>query len=123
MSKGFEGLEAQQILEKNENSISLLFTIAESSPYFDGHFPGFPILPAVAQLDIVINFARCYFNTASALSKIKKIKFVKTINPSVTLLLKIELKENVITFKIAAPDESEMYSGGTIILTSPMESV
>ena len=57
MNKGFGNIKADKIIEKNENSVSLIFTIPKDSLYFDGHFPDYPILPAVAQIDIVVNFA------------------------------------------------------------------
>ena len=123
MNKGFENLMAEKILEKEDNSISLVFTIPETSPYFDGHFPDYPVLPAVAQADIVINFADRYFNTGVALSKIKRMKFNKIISPSLTLLLKIEIKNDTLSFKINSEDESENYSGGTLILASHEEKI
>lgn len=117
MSKGFNNLKEDKILEKNENNISLIFTIPQDSPYFDGHFPGYPILPAVGQVDIVVNFASRHFGTGIAISQIKRTKFTKTITPNLTLLLKINIKDDVLSFKITAQDESDIYSSGFIHLT------
>ena len=122
MSKAFDNLEALEILEKNENSIKLAFLIPQTNPYFDGHFPGYPILPAVAQVDIVINFAVKHFGTSLAVSQIKRTKFTKIITPSLSLLLVIEKNNDALNFKYTSPDGNEMYSGGTIYPASSKEN-
>jgi 3-hydroxymyristoyl/3-hydroxydecanoyl-(acyl carrier protein) dehydratase len=123
MNKGFGNLKEDEIIEKNENSVSILFTIPKESLYFDGHFPDYPILPAVAQIDIVVNFAAIHFGTGMAVSQIKRTKFTKIISPSLSLLLKIEKKDSSLDFKLTTPDKSEIYSSGMIILMPPLESM
>ena len=51
------GVENEKIVEKTENAIALEFIIPESSDFFDGHFPEFKLLPAVAQFEIVTRFS------------------------------------------------------------------
>jgi len=123
MSRGFGNLEADEIIEKNDNALSLIFTISEESQYFDGHFPGYPILPAVAQIDIVINFASRYFGTGFIISQIKRTKFTKIITPSLILLLKIKKNKNMLNFEITTADGSETYSSGTIVQPSEAEDI
>ena len=79
-----------QIIEKNENSVVLEFSIPGSSDYFDGHFPGYPILPAVAQIDLIMRCASQHLGTGMGISEIKRIKFTNLILPNVPLLLKLE---------------------------------
>jgi len=122
MNKGFGDIKADKIIEKNENSVSLIFTIPKDSLYFDGHFPDYPILPAVAQIDIVVNFASENFGTDIIISQIKRTKFLKVITPSLSLLLKLEKKETSLNFKMTAPDSSEVYSSGSIILAAKTEN-
>jgi len=116
MNKGFGNIKADKIIEKNENTVNLIFTIPQDSLYFDGHFPDYPILPAVAQIDIVMNFASKYLGISIAVLQIKRAKFLKIITPALTLLLKLEKKDNTLNFKIISPDESDVYSSGSIIL-------
>jgi len=122
MNKGFGNIKADKIIEKNENSVSLIFTIPKDSLYFDGHFPDYPILPAVAQIDIVVNFASQNFGTDIIISQIKRTKFLKVITPSLSLLLKLEKKDASLNFKMTDPDSSEVYSSGSIILTAKTEN-
>jgi len=122
MNKGFGNIKADKIIEKNETSVSLIFTVPKDSLYFDGHFPDYPILPAVAQIDIVVNFASESFGTDIIISQIKRTKFSKIITPSLSLLLKLELKGSALNFKITSPDSSEVYSSGSIILALKEEN-
>jgi len=115
-SAGFNALVGmEKIIEKTENSVSLEFSIPGTSPYFDGHFPGFPILPAVAQTELIIRFAERYLGTAVSPTEIKRVKFTNFIRPDTPLLLKITKKENAISFSIISPDNENVYSTGTVI--------
>jgi len=115
MSKSFEKLNALNIIEKTDNSVSLLFSVPKENAYFDGHFPGYPILPAVAQMELVVRFADRFFETGIAVSQIKRMKFSKIINPESLLLLKIDIKTNLVNYVITTPEGNETYSNGSII--------
>jgi uncharacterized membrane protein/3-hydroxymyristoyl/3-hydroxydecanoyl-(acyl carrier protein) dehydratase len=112
---GFDSLDNVTVIEKTENSVSLEFSIPDSNPYFDGHFPGFPILPAVAQMELVLRFASRYLGTGVALSEIRRIKFTNLIRPCASILLKLIKKENTVSFTICSPGGETAYSMGTVI--------
>jgi len=90
MTVGFNGLENETVLDKTANSVSLTFNIPDTNKYFNGHFPGYPILPAVAQMEIVVRFAKKYLGTTISVSQIKRMKFNTIISPLVTVMLKLE---------------------------------
>jgi len=115
-SEGFSGLDTEKIIEKTENSVSLEFSIPGTSPYFDGHFPEFPILPAVAQAELIIRFAARYLGTGIAPLEIRRVKFTNFIRPAAPLLLKLEKKEKTISFNLSSPENKMIYSTGTVIL-------
>jgi acyl-coenzyme A synthetase/AMP-(fatty) acid ligase/3-hydroxymyristoyl/3-hydroxydecanoyl-(acyl carrier protein) dehydratase len=116
LSAGFGGLDREKIIEKTENSVSLEFFIPDISPYFDGHFPGFPILPAVAQAELVLRFAARHLGTGIDPAEIRRVKFTNFIRPFTPLLLKLVKKENSIFFTIISPENETVYSTGTVIL-------
>lgn len=60
-----------------------------TSPYFDGHFPSFPLLPGVVQIGRAVNEARKAFGINTPLKTVKKVKFTKPIRPGddVTLIM------------------------------------
>ena len=105
----------EKCLEKTETSVILEFSVPKTSDYFNGHFPGFPILPAVAQVDIVMRYVSEFFKIGVGLSEIKRIKFSSLIRPDMTLVLNLEKKENVISFKMNSPDGKTVYSAGSLI--------
>jgi len=115
LSAGFRALGKEKVIEKTENFVSIEFSIPAASPYFDGHFPGFPILPAVAQAELLIRFAARYFGTAVSPLEIKRVKFTDFIRPDAPLLLKLTKKENAVSFNISSPENENVYSTGTII--------
>jgi len=114
-SEGFGALDREKIIEKTENSVSLEFVIPDNSPYFDGHFPEFHLLPAVAQAELVIRFAARHLGTDIEISEIKRVKFTNFIRPGMTLLLKLTKNEKNISFNLSSPGGETVYSLGTII--------
>ncbi|MDR0463915.1 MAG: glycosyltransferase [Treponema sp.] len=122
MTSGFNSVSAETVIEKKENTVSLSFSVPKNSPYFDGHFPGMPVLPAVAQTELVLRFCARYLGTGIAVSQIKRLKFVTRILPSVPLLLKAELNDNILTYNITSPDGGILYSTGIYVLTQERNS-
>jgi acyl-coenzyme A synthetase/AMP-(fatty) acid ligase/uncharacterized membrane protein/3-hydroxymyristoyl/3-hydroxydecanoyl-(acyl carrier protein) dehydratase len=115
-SEGFGGVNKEKIIEKTENSVSLEFSISDTNPYFDGHFPGFSILPAVAQMELILRFAAQYLGTGIDPVEIKRVKFTNFIRPFTPLLLKLVKKEKTISFNISSSENETVYSTGTVIL-------
>ena len=113
---GFDSLGAETVIEQTENSISLEIYIPETCLYFDGHFPGFPIMPAVAQMEMVIRFASRYLGTGVALSAIRRIKFTNLVRPNMPLLVKLAKKDHTLTFTICSAKGEITYSSGTVVL-------
>jgi acyl-coenzyme A synthetase/AMP-(fatty) acid ligase/uncharacterized membrane protein/3-hydroxymyristoyl/3-hydroxydecanoyl-(acyl carrier protein) dehydratase len=114
-SAGFGQLDGEKIIEKTENSVSLEFFLPGTSFYFDGHFPGFPILPAVAQTELVLRFAARHLGTGIDPAEIKRVKFTNFIRPDARLLLKLTKNEKTISFHLSSPEGETVYSSGTII--------
>jgi 3-hydroxymyristoyl/3-hydroxydecanoyl-(acyl carrier protein) dehydratase len=112
--QGFASLEGVEVVEQKENSVEIGFSIPETSPYFDGHFTGFSLLPAVAQAELVIRFASEYLGTGIDAAEMKRVKFTKFIRPNTPLLMRLEKNEKSVGFKIFAPGEESVYSSGTI---------
>ena len=109
------GIENEKILSQAENKIELEFVIPESSDFFDGHFPEFKLLPAVAQFEIITRFSRKYFGTQRYIPNIKRIKFSAPIRPDSRIHLSLEHKveKGSVGFVMADADTPErVYSSG-----------
>ncbi|MDR2842038.1 MAG: hypothetical protein LBV52_02430 [Spirochaetaceae bacterium] len=107
-----------KIVTQNEDSILLDFAVPSASPYFDGHFPQFKILPAVAQFELVMRLADRHFHCGIAPKKIKRMKFSGMISPDIPLRMELAYSkaDSQIKFKISSPDGSKTYSCGGVQL-------
>lgn len=116
MTQNLHGIVDEKIVEKKENSVSLEFSIPESSDFFDGHFPEFKLLPAVAQFEVVTRFSRKYFNTQRYVPAIKRIKFSNPIRPDTNVHLDLEyrVEKSSVSFSMQDADiEDKVYSSGS----------
>ena len=67
------------------------FGFDATEPFFDGHFPGQPILPGVFQLEMVRSAAEWMLNRSLAISTVRKAKFHRPIRPGDTVRLQVKL--------------------------------
>ena len=88
--------------------------IKADSEFFDGHFPSFPLMPAVAQLDLVAHVALVQFSVPVRIKKIKRIKFNEKILPGTLVFLKLAMDESneKISFEMKSCDGKILYSSG-----------
>ncbi|GHV76898.1 AMP-binding protein [Spirochaetia bacterium] len=116
--RGRHGIPAETVLEKTDVSAIIEIFVPPLSDYFDGHFPQFPVMPAVAQLGEVIRLAARYLGRGVNVARIKRIKFSALIRPGTRL--RIELQHNaetgMLSFKITGPGGEPAYSSGSVIL-------
>ncbi len=121
MTQNLHGIVDEKIVGKKENSVSLEFSIPESSDFFDGHFPEFKLLPAVAQFEVVTRFSRKYFNTQRYVPAIKRIKFSNPIRPDTNVHLDLEYRaeKSSVSFSMQDADiEGKVYSSGSFSVIS-----
>lgn len=81
--------------------------------YFDGHFPGFPILPGVVQIDWAVRFARRHFHWNGAFSAMENVKFLAIVLPEAKLTLELAFSGQRLTFNYSTPERK--YSSGRIV--------
>ncbi|MDR3212885.1 MAG: AMP-binding protein [Azoarcus sp.] len=60
--------------------------------WFEGHFPGFPLLPGVVQIDWAAHFARLYFGFDAMAAGVSGLKFQGMIRPGDAPQLELVLK-------------------------------
>lgn len=114
-------IKDEQIISKEEGKVVLEFVIPASSDFFDGHFPEYKLLPAVAQFEVVTRFSRKYFGTQRWVPSIKRIKFSAPIRPDTKIHLELTYKveKQSVTFNLSdANVEGKVYSSGTFNVLS-----
>lgn len=78
-----------RVTRRTDDVFEAQVTFDPAAPYFQGHFPGAPILPGVAQLGFAERCAEALRGRAGALRQVKKMKFVHIIEPDVEVTLRI----------------------------------
>lgn len=114
-------IKDEQIISREEGKVVLEFVIPASSDFFDGHFPEYKLLPAVAQFEVVTRFSRKYFGTQRWVPSIKRIKFSAPIRPDTKIHLELTYKaeKQSVTFNLSdANVEGKVYSSGTFNVLS-----
>ena len=114
-----KGISPETIVEQSENKIVVDVSFSADCDYFDGHFPQFKLLPAVAEFTIVSGFAKKYLGASSFVSKIQRMKFSSPLLPDTTarFTLKSDIAEDgrkKISFEITdSSDERKKISSGS----------
>ncbi len=96
-------IKNEEVISKEENAVVLEFVIPATCDFFDGHFPQYKLLPAVAQFEIITRFSRKYFGTQRYVPNIKRIKFSAPIKPDTKIHLELTYKKEKgsVTFNMA----------------------
>ncbi|MCP4936764.1 MAG: hypothetical protein GY927_21815, partial [bacterium] len=84
-------------LSPSGDSISATCRIDQDEPFFEGHFPGQPIMPAVAQIQMIEALLRAHTGWNNDIRGGKSIKFLQRILPgdAVELQLTLDDEENI----------------------------
>ena len=78
------------------------------SPWFSGHFEGNPILPGIAQLEMVLDTIQAFGHTPFRVSGIHKVRFKQMIRPDDTLKIHVRLKDRspaLYSFRVMVTDQ------------------
>lgn len=76
----------------SEDSLVAVLSFPPEGVWFSGHFPGFPVLPGVAQLFFVRRFARRVFPDFPDAGAYRRIKFRRLVRPGEQVRLEVARK-------------------------------
>ena len=116
MEKDLHGIIVEQEILKEDQHVILKLNITEESDFFDGHFPQFKLLPAVAQFEVITRLSGVYFGTKRIVPDIRRIKFSSPILPGAEVLLDIKFNAERSTVTYTMSDftlQKLVYSTGT----------
>lgn len=86
------GIEASiKDIENPPTRFEAKLTIPSSLKYFEGHFPGNPVLPAFASIEISLALGRDLKLLPEKVKKISNAKFLAVVKPQdrITVLVKV----------------------------------
>lgn len=96
-----------------EDSLSAAMTFPGKSRFFSGHFPGFPVLPGVAQLFMIRRFARRAFPDFPEAAIYRRIKFRRLVCPDERVVLEMSRKKGG-AFAFTMSVDGEVASCGSV---------
>ena len=103
-----------KLIEKSVDSVKLELEFSKEYPYFEGHFEGFPILPALLQVHHAIEWSREYFVNIKNPSTINSIKFNRPITPSMKVNLNLNFDEVKKQIRFSYTLDEDLLSGGAM---------
>ena len=95
-----------------------LMTVPEDLPCLEGHFPGVPVVPGVAQLGWVLDAARDVLGAPPTVEVIETLKFKRLLRPADVFRLGVELAPDrrALTFRLW--DDGGVISSGRLRLAT-----
>lgn len=118
-----------ELLSCEQESASVLvftFFIPSNLYYFDGHFPGRPVLPGVVQTHWAIHYARAHWGQIGEFAGLEVIKFQQVIIANQRLTLRLEYQANTTDpkrklyfsyFSHSTQNQQAAHSSGRILFT------
>lgn len=79
-----------ELLHQTAQQVQLRLLISADILYFDGHFPGAPVLAGVTQLHWAVHYCKHYFPALAEVTSVEVLKFQRMIKPGDQLTLQLE---------------------------------
>ena len=106
-------------LEKSDSpsshEILMYVKVLPDSPWFSGHFPGDPILPGIAQLEMVLDGIKRLSQKNITITLCKKVRFKHFIRPNDRITVRVSLREGeVLSYSFRITVDKEMACNGIL---------
>lgn len=98
------------------NKASLTLQVDADITDFEGHFPGYPLLPGVTQIDWAIFYGKKLLNTGTRFAGMEVIKFQEPILPNSIILLTLTWDADKQKLHFSYSSETSQHSSGRIKL-------
>lgn len=88
--------------------------IPADHPCFEGHFPGHPVFPAVAQIDLLQKVISQKLGQEVIVTEVRKAKFLSPILPDMSLHVSCQIQKDFVAWRISS-NEKVCSSGNLLI--------
>src|SRR6267378_5466851 len=95
---------------REANRVELSLHVPADLVYFEGHFPGLPILPGVVQIDWSIRLARARLPVRGGFVAAEQLKFLSIVRPAAHLTLTLELNAEKTRMNFSYAGKDRKYS-------------
>ena len=79
-------------MDKSEDQVHYSIQIDKSHSIFKGHFPGNPVTPGVAQLEIIKELTADVIGQNCRLKELANCKFLKVMNPEIDAKVEVVIR-------------------------------
>jgi 3-hydroxyacyl-[acyl-carrier-protein] dehydratase len=108
-------ITSADILSSNEMVMEA--EVSPDSPWFSGHFPGEPILPGVAQLEMALDAIKRLNRKSLRISGLKRVRFKQVIRPDEKLRITVAPhKKDVLSYLFRIMVNGELVSNGILMV-------
>jgi 3-hydroxymyristoyl/3-hydroxydecanoyl-(acyl carrier protein) dehydratase len=105
------------------DSLSADVHVPGNSAWFDGHFPGAPVLPGIAQLAMVFDLLRQTFQDPVRVKEVSRVRFKQMIMPEDHLVVVAEPRPGRVgAYAFRITKNEELVCSGTMTVV-PINSV
>ena len=104
-------------------TVSAQIRVPAESIWFDGHFPGWPILPGVAQLAMVVDVVAEVLGYPVYATQVSRVRFKQALPPEAPISVVVEPKENdSMAFGFRISSDTELACSGIIKVTRTVKT-
>ena len=101
----------------SSNEIIMEAEVGPDSPWFSGHFPGEPILPGVAQLEMALDAIKRLNQKSLRISGVKRVRFKQVIRPDDKLRITVAPhKKDTLSYLFRIMVNGELASSGILMV-------
>lgn len=102
-------------IERTGRGVRLALEVPADLAYFEGHFPGCPLLPGVVQISWAIELGRIHVPFAGRFRGLGAVKFTRVILPGATVTLRLDYASDTGTLDFAYQLDGQVCSNGTVL--------
>ena len=95
----------------------VVFVVPDDLAYFDGHFPGAPIVPGVVQIKWAIEIARRCLSLAGAFAGMEVVKFYQIMGAGMEVTLVLEHSPDTGKLSFSFESGHSRLSSGRVVLS------
>ena len=104
------------------SQVAYEIALSASHPHFRGHFEGFPVLPGVSQVDLVLHLLGHFLLRPVSLTSVQKTKFTALLQPSAVFRATIDYDDDGAA-RWTFQDECAVYSHGSLTFESTVDAL
>ena len=105
----------RRLIQKSAQRAVFELTGPNNLVYFDGHFPGQPILPGVVQLDWVIGCGRECFELPAEFRAVHGLKFRRVIPPNTVFILELDHRPETAALDFKIVSDLGIHASGRVL--------